>query len=438
MINAQLATISALCQNPELAPEIRHLEPHEFTNTELKLAKVYKTVLELIDLKIVPEPVLVAQKADLSTKFIKKFFDNKDFELDNLPVYLEEIRTETIRNEVKKFGLEVAELADDKEVTPAQLIFDIRQRSNNLKTGASKNNLIENAKFGAVLNRYVAKVEAEKDLPLSERGIVTPFLDFTRDFGILPYGDYTILAADTGMGKTALAGDIILKALKDGKRVVSFILEMSEEQIAQRQVSKLAKLSMRELREMDFYKDPIQKDRFFDGISTLNNIGDKYHVFGTTVVQITEIIEIVRQIQSLVGKIDLITVDYLQLAHFEEFKHNRVLEVGFTSQALAGLAKETNAHVLCMAQLSRSLSNRADLRPRLSDLKDSSYIEQSADAVIFIYRDDYYDKNSETPNIAEISVAKGRNIGTGGFKLYFNGKYTTFSNLDKGATQHLF
>jgi len=434
MVNSQIAILSLLIKNPEILPKL-DLEPHEFTDDRLPLGRIYETVRKLITADITPEPLLIAERANIEFKVVEKIIAMA-VPLENLDTYTEEIRANTIRNEIKKLGFKLSNLADESEITTTQLLHEVSIGANKIASKQSNKSKIAGAKINNVLAEYVARVEKDHDLPLSERGIITPFADFTNMFGAMPYGDYTVLAADTGVGKTALIGDIVLKALNDGKRVISFVLEMSEEQVAQRQISKLAKLTMRQLREMTFYSNYEQKARFFEAVKTLNKY-DQYYMFGTDVNNVDEILRLVHEIILTAGKVDLITIDYLQLVHYEPFKHNRTLEVGFASQAFATLAKETNAHVITAAQLNRNLTNRSDMRPNKGDLKDSSYIEQSADVVMFIYRDDYYHNDSETPGIAEINIAKGRNIGTGMFKLYFDGPNTTFRNLAK-AEQYIF
>jgi len=128
--------------------------------------------------------------------------------------------------------------------------------------------------------------------------------------------------------------------------------------------------------------------------------------------------------------LDLIMIDYLQLMQAEHQSNNRVQEVSEISRELKGLARELDVPVLAAAQLSRAVETRQNKRPQLSDLRDSGSIEQDADVVMFIYRDDYYNpENSERPNIAEVNVAKHRNGPTGAVDLFWHGKLATFRNL---------
>jgi replicative DNA helicase len=130
--------------------------------------------------------------------------------------------------------------------------------------------------------------------------------------------------------------------------------------------------------------------------------------------------------------LDLILIDYLQLMSAERSTNNRVMEISEISRGLKGLARELNVPVLAAAQLSRAVEQRQDKRPLLSDLRDSGSIEQDADIVMFIYRDDYYNPDTtERPNIAELNIAKHRNGPTGTVDLYWHGKLATFRNLQR-------
>ena len=138
-----------------------------------------------------------------------------------------------------------------------------------------------------------------------------------------------------------------------------------------------------------------------------------------------------RRLYAEQGGIDLITVDYLGLMTVENKRQNRTHEVGEISRSLKKLAKDLDVPVLALSQLNRSCESRSDKRPMLSDLRDSGDVEQDADIVMFIYRDDYYDDSTERPNIAEVNIAKHRNGATGTVDLFFKAQSITFKNLQR-------
>ena len=249
-------------------------------------------------------------------------------------------------------------------------------------------------------------------------------------------GELILVAARPSVGKTAFALNIALnaakasvkgkpKGYKKGTGVCVFQLEMGKEQLASRFLSSEALIESQKLKTGNLDGDDWVKIARASGVLAGLNI----YVDDNPAITVAEIKAKCRRLGEELG---LIVIDYLQLMHVGgRHMDNRVQEVAEISRSLKIMAKELNVPVVCLSQLSRASEQRSDKRPMLSDLRESGAIEQDADIVMFIYRDDYYDDESENKNIAEIIIAKNRHGATGTVELQWVGQYTTFSNPDR-------
>ena len=274
-----------------------------------------------------------------------------------------------------------------------------------------------------VYDRLEELAQSGSEIP----GLSTGLHDVDRKINGLNKTDLLLIAARPGMGKTSMALNIALTVAKKypGKAVVFFNLEMSREQMAMRLLANesfvdLQKLVTGQLTEEDWGKLSIAS-------SALSQTDIR--VDDNPTITVAEMNAKCRRIENL----GLVFIDYLQLmtsAAPGKTSENRVTVVSEISRALKIMAKELNVPVVCMSQLSRANESRTDKRPMLSDLRESGAIEQDADSVMFIYRDDYYNKDSEEKNIAELIVAKNRHGETGTVKLQWLPQFTTFSDLE--------
>ncbi len=257
-------------------------------------------------------------------------------------------------------------------------------------------------------------------------GLPTGLPDLDRAILGLNKSELILIAARPGMGKTSLALNVALNVAKSTDKTVAFFsLEMSREQLATRLLSNESfvdnqKLTTGKLDEEDWGKLSLAS-------SALSQTDIR--VDDNPAITVAEMNAKCRRLDNL----GLVVIDYLQLmtaAAPGKSGENRVTVVSEISRALKIMAKELNVPVICLSQLSRANESRTDKRPMLSDLRESGAIEQDADSVMFIYRDDYYNENSEEKNIAECIVAKNRHGETGTVKLQWLPQFTTFSNLE--------
>lgn len=234
------------------------------------------------------------------------------------------------------------------------------------------------------------------------------------------------------MGKTALAINIAEHvALNEGLPVAVFSMEMGASQLAIRIVGSIGRIDQGRLRTGKL--NPDEWPRLTESIEKLRNVS--LHIDETPGLTPSELRANARRLARQCGKLGLIVVDYLQLMSGSSSDgENRATEIGEISRGLKMLAKELQCPVIALSQLNRSVETRTDKRPMMSDLRESGAIEQDADVIMFIYRDDYYNKDSKEPGVAEVIIGKQRNGPTGTVKLAFLKPITKFESLASGST----
>ena len=254
-------------------------------------------------------------------------------------------------------------------------------------------------------------------------GIPTGFTQLDKTILGLNKSDLILLAARPAMGKTAFALNIITNtAIKSGKSVAIFSLEMGRDQLVTRILSSIAKIKAISLKTGNLTADDWNKL----AISAQELSRAKIYIDDTPNITVSEMKAKIRRMKI----IELVFVDYLQLMYSGKRSDNRVQEISDITRSLKIMAKELNIPVIAISQLSRSPDTRAEHQPKLSDLRDSGSIEQDADIVLFLYKESYYDKTCENPNLAECIVAKNRHGELGTIDLVWDGQYTKFENLE--------
>ncbi len=315
-------------------------------------------------------------------------------------------------------GRDVAQILDEAE----QKIFSIGEEGSRMKQGFQS--------MDSLVVELLDRVEEMSQNPNDITGVPTGFYDFDRMTSGLQPGDLIVLAARPSMGKTALAINIAEHvALNEGLPVAVFSMEMGASQLAIRIVGSIGRIDQGRLRTGKLSAD--EWPRLTESIEKLRNVS--LHIDETPGLTPSELRANARRLARQCGKLGLIVVDYLQLMSGSSSDgDNRATEIGEISRGLKMLAKELQCPVIALSQLNRSVETRTDKRPMMSDLRESGAIEQDADVIMFIYRDDYYNKDSKEPGVAEIIIAKQRNGPTGTCKLAFLKPITKFENLAAG------
>jgi replicative DNA helicase len=329
-----------------------------------------------------------------------------------------EAGTEIVNDSFRPDGREVSELLSKAE----QHVFRIAEQG-------------ERGKKGFVPVR-AAMVEAFEQLRqrYENQGAITGLPSGYHDLDQLTSGlqnsDLLILAARPAMGKTTLALNIAeYAALKTKKAVAVYSMEMSSSQLAFRLISSIGRINAQRL------KTGMLEDEDWSRVNmAIKMLSDaKIFIDDTPALSPYDLAFRARRLKRE-HDLGLIVVDYLQLMQVPGNKEGRVSEVSEISRSLKALAKELNIPIIALSQLNRGLESRTDKRPIMSDLRESGGIEQDADIIMFIYRDEYYNKDSAEKGLAEVIIAKHRNGPTDTIKLKFFGEYTRFDNLARDST----
>ncbi len=345
----------------------------------------------------------------------------------NVRHYAELIREESLKRRV----IEIADAAKMKSMLPmedvtgfiAKLnkdVFDLTLRDARRPYYSLKE----------VLTSTIGQLEELNDRGALVPGVSSGFVDLDAKIAGFRPGTLTIVAARPAMGKTALALNFLTNAAVDNNSPAAFFsLEMTKEELGSRILSSRAQIKGDNLRRGNFNRD--EWNKLLVTFNALNSAS--IFVDETPGLDITRFSAKARRLREE-QNISLIIIDYLQLMHGSVSNPNsREQEISEISRTLKGLSKELRIPIIALAQLNRGVEQREDKRPMLSDLRESGAIEQDADTIMFIYRDDYYNKDSPDKGISEVIVAKQRSGSTGTVKLKWWGEYTLFQNLAHDA-----
>ncbi len=314
---------------------------------------------------------------------------------------------------------------------------EILNVSRNRKAGEFKNP-------NDVLNEVLKTIRAASQNSSEITGLKTGFNDLDRITHGLQRGDMIVLAARPSMGKTTFAMNLCENASlmdvedptdldeqgrpkkKPAKPVLIFSLEMPADQIMMRMLASLSRVDQTKIRTGQIHDD----EDWAKISSTMAILQERRNIFidDSSGLTPTEVRSRARRVYRENNGLSLIMVDYLQLMRAPGFSENRTLEIAEISRSLKALAKELQVPVVALSQLNRSLEQRADKRPVNSDLRESGSIEQDADLIMFIYRDEVYNDNSDLKGVAEIIIGKQRNGPIGRVRLTFQGQYSRFDN----------
>jgi replicative DNA helicase len=349
----------------------------------------------------------------------------------NIRRYAEIVRERSILRKLVTASDEIAQSAFTPQGKPVdkildeaeQKIFNIGEEGSRMKQGFQS--------MDKLVVDLLDRVQEMADNPNDITGVPTGFYDLDRMTSGFQAGDMVVLAARPSMGKTAFAINIAEHvAVKEGLPVAVFSMEMGAAQLAVRIVGSIGRVDQGHLRTGKLTDD--EWPRLTEAIEKLRNVS--MHIDETPGLTPTELRASARRLARQCGKLGLIVVDYLQLMSGSSSDgENRATELGEISRGLKMLAKELQCPVIALSQLNRSVEQRTDKRPMMSDLRESGAIEQDADVIMFIYRDDYYNKDSKEPGVAEIIIGKQRNGPTGTVKLAFLKPLTKFESLASGA-----
>ena len=345
----------------------------------------------------------------------------------NIIAYAQIVRERAVIREMIKVANEITEAGYNPEGRTSDELLDLaesrifqiaEQRGN--KSGGPEN-------ISSILDRTVTKIEALFQRPDDGvTGVDTGYVDVNKKTAGLQPSDLIIIAARPSMGKTTFAMNICENvSLTNDKPVMIFSLEMPTEQLMMRSLASLSRVNQTSIRT-----GQLDDEDWARLSGTMGLLLEKKNIYIDDSSGLTpmDVRSRARRLSREHGGLSLIMIDYLQLMRVPSLSDNRTLEIAEISRSLKALAKELNVPVIALSQLNRSLEQRADKRPVNSDLRESGSIEQDADLIMFIYRDEVYHENSDMKGIAEIIIGKQRNGPIGTVRLTFNGQWSRFDN----------
>lgn len=344
----------------------------------------------------------------------------------NIRAYADIVREHSIKRQLVRVGTEIADSGFQTEGRKSIELLDLAEQKvfEIAEKGARGRGGFEPIK--SLLTKAVDRIEKlfESDDPIT--GISTGFTDLDRMTSGLQPADLVVVAGRPSMGKTTLAMNIAENvAINSGKPVAVFSLEMPGESLAMRMMSSLGRIDQHRIRSGSLEDD--EWPRLTSAVSILAEA--KMYIDDTPAMTPTEVRARARRLMREHSELGMIMIDYLQLMQAPGMAENRTNEISAISRSLKALAKELNVPVIALSQLNRSLEQRTNKRPIMSDLRESGAIEQDADLVIFIYRDEVYNDESPDKGIAEIIIGKQRNGPIGIRRLTFLGQHTRFENF---------
>jgi len=343
----------------------------------------------------------------------------------NVVAYARIVRFNSVLRQLIHASTDIADLAynpgdlADKEILDAaeRRVFEIAEQ------------LARGGGFAAIKSLLVKAIDRIDQLYNSNEritGLPTGFTDVDERTSGLQKSDLIIVAGRPSMGKTSFAMNIAENVALETKRPVAvFSMEMPGEALAMRMMSSLGRIDQHRVRTGKLEDD--EWPRLTSAVNMLSMT--KLFIDDTPALSPTEVRARARRLKREQGDLAMIVIDYLQLMQAPEARDNRVAEISAISRSLKALARELDLPVVALSQLNRSLEQRPNKRPVMSDLRESGAIEQDADLIVFIYRDEVYNEDSKDKGIAEIIVAKQRNGPIGTTRLTFLGRYTKFENF---------
>ena len=430
-VEAEQAVLGSMLIDPRCVSEvIDKLRTDDFYIRQNK--EIYETIYSMFNYSLTIDPVTVLENMkqngyydeNQSRGYILQLMDTTPTAA-NVGEYIEIIKDKTLLRRVAEAAGELTAMIQEGTSTGQDILEAAEQRIYAIRQGRAARGLVPISDVIIdVYDRLEELAASENAIP----GMSTGLRDLDRAISGLNNSDLILLAARPGMGKTSMALNVLLDAgKKSGKKVAFFSLEMSREQLALRLISSECfvdnkKLVTGKLSDQDWESVAAAAD-------SLNR--STIYIDDDSSVTVADINAKCRRVEDL----GLIVIDYLQLMQSAGGKsnnrgENRQQVVSDISRSLKIMAKELNVPVLCLSQLSRANESRQDKRPMLSDLRESGAIEQDADIVLFLYREGYYNKDAENPNLAECIIAKNRHGETGTVELQWTPEFTTFTDME--------
>ena len=419
---------SMLIDSRCIAEVIGILRPEDFYLQQNR--EIYETIYSMFNFSEVVDPVTVLDKmkergvfTEQSTGYVMQLMEITPTAA-NVRSYAQIVRDKSLLRAISEAASDINETVYQNAGSAAEILENAEKRIFALRKDSAGDSLEH---IGTVLLKVFDRLTELAESGSAFPGLSTGLMDLDRKINGLNKSHLILIAARPGMGKTSLALNVALNAAKkSGKTIAFFSLEMSREQLGMRLMSNESFVDNQKLVTGRLSEDEWAKIGLASSALSQTDI----RVDDNPTITVAEINAKCRRLDNLA----LVVVDYLQLmtssGERSSSNENRQQIVSDISRALKIMAKELNVPVICLSQLSRANESRQDKRPMLSDLRESGAIEQDADIVMFLYRDDYYPEDSPEKNVAECIVAKNRHGETGTVRLQWLPQFTTFSDRE--------
>lgn len=428
-IEAEKSVLGGIFLKPDIFGDVVEiLHPNDFYKNGHKL--IYEAMRDIYNSGTGIDPIVVVNKLKKNEKFDELVGEQLLFDIisdvptaANIIEYAKIVKEKATLRRLGEVGTKIVELAYEGY----EEVDNILDKAEGMIFKISEN---VDSKDLVSLKDVIAQEFVRLEKVYQNKGVATGISSGFSDFDQMTSGfhpsDLIILAARPAMGKTAFALNLALNAaMKSKKGVLLFSLEMSSSQLLQRLLSIEAGIELQKIR--NGFLDPDDWGKL--GLASMKLSNSEINIADLPNVNVLEIRAIARRLKAA-GKLDMIIIDYLQLIKGNSTRgDNRQQEISEISRALKGIARELDIPIIALSQLSRATEQRADRRPMLSDLRESGAIEQDADMVMFLYRDDYYNEDSEDKGLTEVIIGKQRNGPVGTIKLRFFHEYTKFENF---------
>ena len=410
------------------------LKPDDFFYTQNK--EIFSCVLELFNENIKIDIVSVTERLNMRDKleavgnvqYLTSLIVNVPT-TGNVEYYAKIIKDKAKLRHLIHTSQGIMNMAYDEEDLTERIIDRSEQMMMDISSGKDQSDIEHISDI--IMTSYDEMVENSLNKG-NVTGIPTGFRYLNNATGGLHGGELIIIAGRPGMGKSSFAVNIAENAaINENIPVAIFNLEMSKSMIVNRIICSQARVNSQNVRKGEFTMEDWQQ--ICAKIDTLS--AAPIYIDDSSAITVSEIRAKCRRLKQT-KNLGLVVIDYLQLMQGSGRSESRQQEISDISRNLKVLAKELNIPVIALSQLSRSVESRSDKRPIMSDLRESGAIEQDADIILFLYRDDYYNEDSKEKNIAEVNIAKQRSGSTGKFKLGWQGAYTKFVNIDYTAEEN--
>ena len=430
-VDAERSVLGALMLHPDSLTDVTLLlKPEDFYVPAHQV--IFRSICEVHDEKRAADPIAVEEY--LLRKALLDEAGGRDALMDlaasvvspaAVVYHAEIIREKAISRQVLEACLEISRFAYENSMEPRELLEEAERRIFQI---ARDGQASEAKSIDQILAETFDRIDHLREREGRLTGLATHYYDFDDMTGGLHPGELGILAARPSMGKTSLALNLVERVARDGNGVVFFSLEMSAQQVIQNMLCSRAQVHGMALRKGRITNEQYQRlhqeaESLYEAPIFVDDSA------GLSIVQARAKCRRLKQRHG--DKIKLIVVDYLQLMTAGQRVESRQQEIAIISRGLKAVARELKVPVIALSQLNRDVENRDDHRPRMSDLRESGAIEQDADVVMLLHRDDYYKRTEENAGLAQVIIAKQRNGPTGEVQLRFFPEFMRFENFQR-------